>query len=386
MTLDSVNELIKFISENDKIGNKQDLCNLVRQRFSLIKDRSVYYNESFAIRFSYSKSNSFSNTIISLSNLQKYDDAPFVVCLVTPTSTHLYLANTTFITKVSHSSQKLRRDNIRGSINGSDIAKSFCNIENKPENFNKLFAIHSELGFDGNIDRLVEATNDISPSGEKYLIDPIAEQTIMDAPQRAIDFVTSKEYRILKEELDNKTKQYQNEILLASYIDNVNLRGRIIEYIIAGENDQLRSELIESIKNGTHRIPSFRTRNTLGDYCKVFENYNTATDIKTKVMTLSSAPKAYNLDKMLEYLAKDKSVFLFYFVGIMPNEVIGQVLISIFQNDLRNSTHLLKHWAGRNSRGVAQFYGPTIDQLIKTPNNNIDIGQSRKFLNDIIQY
>ena len=380
----SLYKLIDFIKRLDGQAGKARLQELVQKEFSLTKDRSVFYTDAFAIRFSSSKSTSFSNTVISLSNLQKYDDFPFVVCLNTPNKNYLFLANTTFLSKVSHSSQELREDNIRGSINGSHIVKVFNDIYNEPKNFAELFAIHSEIGFDGNLARLVEATNNISPNGSKYNIRAIDKDVILQSPQRAKDFVVSAEYSTLKSELDQMTIAYKNEIILASLIDNVNIRGRVIEYIIAGEDDRLRSEIIHTLQKGTKRIPSFRTKNTLGDFVKVFDKYNTATDIKTKVMILNSAPKAYNLDKMLEFLAKEKSVFMFYFVGIMPNQVVGQVLISMFQDDLRDTTHLLKHWAGRNSRGVSQFSGQTIDTLIKEPNNNIDIVKSQDFLEKIM--
>jgi hypothetical protein len=33
---------------------------------------------------------------------------------------------------------------------------------------------------------------------------------------------------------------------------------------------------------------------------------------------LSSNPKAYNLDKMLEYLSHERSVFLVYLIGVKP--------------------------------------------------------------------
>lgn len=380
----SLYRLVSFIERLDGKVNKARLQELVQREFSLIKDRSVFYTDTFAIRFSSSKSTSFSNTVISLSNLQKYDDFPFIVCLNTPNKNYLFLANTTFLSKVSHSSQELREDNIRGSINGSDIVKVFNGIDNEPKNFAELFAIHSEIGFDGNLARLVEATNNISPNGSKYNIRATDKDVILQAPQRAKGFVASAEYNILKSELDQMTMAYKNEIILASLIDNVNIRGRVIEYIIAGEDGKLRNEIIDALQKGTKRIPSFRTKNTLGDFIKIFDRYDTATDIKTKVMVLNSAPKAYNLDKMLEFLAKEKSVFMFYFVGIMPKQVVGQALISMFQNDLRNTTHLLKHWAGRNSRGVSQFSGQTIDSLIKEPNNDIDIIKSQDFLENIM--
>ena len=157
--VDQIYLLIAFIEGLDGKADKTKLSKLVQAEFGLTKDRSVFYNDVFAIRFSSSQSNSFSNTVISLSALQKYDDLPFIVCLNTPTKNHLYLANTTFITKVSHSSQQLRVDNIRGSINGSDIAKIFIGFENCPKNFIDLYAIHAEIGFGGNLARLVEATN-----------------------------------------------------------------------------------------------------------------------------------------------------------------------------------------------------------------------------------
>jgi len=376
---------INFIKSKDGIGNKSVLIGEVQKKFKLTKDRSVYYSRSFSVRFSYSASSSFSNTIISLSNLQKYDDLPFLVCLVTLDKNILYLANTTFLQKISHSSQELRVDNIKGSINGSNIVKKFAGLTNAPENFEKLFSIHAELGFDGNLIRLVEATNNISPSGRKFAISAIAKTTINKAPERAIRFVGSKEYLQLKSGLDSKVKQYKNEILIAGFIENVNIRGRIIEYLIVGENEKLRASLIKALHNSNKIIPSFRTKNSLGDYIRIFDKYNTATDVKTKIMVLSSNPKAYNIDKLLEFLSKDKSVFMFYFIGIEPNEIVNQILISMFQTELLESTIILKHWAGRNSRGVTQFEGETIRRLILSSNNKINKEESNQFLNKLIE-
>ena len=378
-------DFIEFIRSRDGIGNKSRLISEAQKKFGLTKDRSVYYSEYFSVRFSFSSSISFSNTVISLSNLQKYDDLPFIVCLVTPGKNILYLANTTFLQKISHSSQELRIDNIRGSLNGSDIVKEFNGISNSPENFEKLFSIHAELGFDGNLTRLVEATTNISPSGKKFVISTKQKNIITNSIDRAIEFVKSKEYLVLKSELDAKVQQYKTEILIAGFIENVNIRGRIIEYLIAGEDDKLRSELIEALHRSSQKIPGFRTKNTLGDYTRIFAKYHTTTDVKTKIMVLSSNPKGYNIDKLLEFLSSDQSVFMFYFIGLEPNKIINQILISMFQVDLLRSTILLKHWSGRHSRGVTQFEGVTIHKLILSPNNNIDNKESRIFLNTLIE-
>jgi hypothetical protein len=377
-------ELVDFIKSKDGIGNKSVLLGEVQKKFGLTRDRSIYYSENFAIRFSSSNSLSFSNTVLSLSNLQKYDELPFLVCLVTPEKNFTYLANTTFLQKISHSSQKLRIDNIRGSFNGSDVVKEFNGLLNSPANFQKLFSIHEEIGFNGNLARLVETTTGISPSGKKYEVSNNAILTINLAPERARDFVESKEYFDLKSDLDKKVERYKTEILIAGFIENMNIRGRIIEYLIAGEDDVLRANLVKELHNTNKKISRFGTKNDLGDYTKIFDLYHTATDIKTKIMILKSNPKAYNIDKMLEFLSKEKSVFMFYFIGIEPGKIVAQTLISMFQKDLLASTILLKHWAGRNSRGVTQLEGEKIHELILSSNNKIDITESRTFLEKLI--
>lgn len=142
---------------------------------------------------------------------------------------------------------------------------------------------------------------------------------------------------------------------------------------------------MDALHQASNIIPGFRTRNTLADYIRKFNKYDTATDVKTKIMVLNSNPKGYNIDKLLEFLSTDKSVFMIYFIGIEPNKIINRVLTSIFQVDLMKSTILLKHWAGRNSRGVTQFEGEAIHKLIYAPNNNVDEQQSINFLSTLME-
>lgn len=380
----SINKLVAFIKKHDGINDKAKLSSLVIDHFQLTKDRSVFYCAEFAIRFSSSAKESFSNTVLSLSNLQKFDARPFIVCLVTPDKNLALLANTSLLKKISHSSQELRENNIRGSFNGSDIMREFEGISNNTENLVRLFNIHAGIGFEGNLPRLVEATNNISPTGKKFEIHAAQLKKILDAPARAIAFVNSPEFQVLQDELDKKVSQFQNEILLAALIENVNVRGRIIEYLIAGEDVLLRQEIIDALQKNTKGIPPFKTENSLGDYTRIFAKFHTETDVKTKIMILDSNPKAYNLDKILEFLAEDHSVFMFYFVGVEPGKIVNAVLISIFQEQLLNATILLKHWAGRNSRGVSQFEGKTISKLIHHPEKNIDAVAAKKFLERLI--
>lgn len=386
--MSKVYDFVNFIiSHNGILNDKAKLSQLAGSQFNLTQDRSVFYCDQFAVRFSSSNTGpSFSNTVLSLSNLRKFDHIPFFVCLVTPEHNYLMLGNSTFLKKISHSSQELRVDNIRGSFNGSDIAREINGLENIPKNFARLFDIHRELGFEGNLPRLVDTTNNIVPSGHKFIVTPSAYELILSAPSRAASFINSECAIVLKQELDKRVEDFKNEILIASMIENVNVRGRIIEYLIAGEDEGLRRKLIEALqnRNSNEGIPAFKTENSLGDYQRVFDEYFTETDVKTKIMILSSNPKAYNLDKILEFLSTEKSVFLFYFVGVDPAKIANTVLISMFQTDLMESTILLKHWSGRNSRGVSQFDGRTIESLIRSPKNNIDIIKAQRFLDGIL--
>jgi len=380
----SVNRLIKLLQEKNGINDKAKLASLVASHFKLIKDRSVFYCENFAVRFSASANQHFGNTVASLSKLHKFDDRPFIVCVVTPDKNYTFLANTSLLKRISHSSQKLRENNIRGSFNGSDIMRELEGIENNSANLEKLFNIHAGVGFEGNLARLVEATNNISPTGKKFEVDATHSKQILAAPTRASAFVNSVDAKSLKTELDEKVAKFKNEILLAALIENVNVRGRVIEYLIAGEDDRLRQEIVNALQNSTGGIPQFKTENSLGDYTKNFEHYRTETDVKTKIMILDSNPKAYNLDKMLEFLATEHSVFMFYFVGVEPGKIVNTVLVSMFQKRLLNATILLRHWAGRNSRGVSQFEGKAISQLILHPEKDVEEVASKEFLRQVI--
>lgn len=376
--------MFELVKANNGINDKARLARIVADRFQLTKDRSVYYCTELAIRFSSSASRNFGNTVLSLSNLRKYDDRPFVVCLVTPSTNFCLLANSTLLKKISHSSQELRENNIRGSFNGSDIVREFEGINNSPENIERLFDVHAGIGFEGNLARLVEATNNISPTGIKFLVSDDAASIILAAPERAGRFLQSEDHAILKTELDTQVRRFQSEILLAALIENVNVRGRIIEYLIAGEDEALRQELIEALKAGNKGIPKFRTDNTLGDYQRSFAAFDTETDVKTKIMILSSNPKAYNLDKMLEFLGSDRSVFMFYFVGVDPGKIVNTALVSVFQRKLLEATIVLRHWSGRNSRGVTQFEGKAINDLILSPDVAIDEKAAVEFLKQVI--
>ena len=327
----------------------------------MTKDRKIYYTDCFAIRFCYSKKGTFSNTVLALSQLQKFDGIPFLVVLIRKgEDSSLYLANSSMLKKISHSSKELRRDNIKGSFNGSDIIKQYNDIPNDADHVEELFTIHQGFTWEENVERLVEATSGIKPNKQKFNPDERQLQYISSSVERAKQFVNSDDYRSLKEDLDKRVERNLQSILDASHIGNVNIRGRLIEYLITTENNAI----MEDQQNIESELSDFDTKNGLGDYTLMSPKNKIYTDIKSKLMYLNSNPKAYNVDKFLECMSEENSVFLFYFIGINEEGHYKSELCSVYDKKLIEATVLQHHWAGRATRGVAQFKGDALSKIL----------------------
>lgn len=378
-----VKKLVAFISNRDGCTDKNRLQDAVQEAFKLVKERSVYYCDWFAVRFCKAASRNFGNTVLSLSALHKFDDIPFIVCVVTPKHNHMMLANTTFLKKISHSSQRLRRDNIKGSFNGSDIMRKFEGVKNIPKNFEFLFNSHENYTFEENLDRLVETTNNIAPKGKRFMPNESQMECIRRSVDRAISFMRSAEYEILNDDLNDRVRAAESEIAIAALIDNVNMRGRIIEYLITAEDD-LKATLMRCLHT-RQPLPEIFTADELGDYERKFEDYLTETDIKTKVLSLSSNPKGYNIDKLLSFLSEEKSVYLVYVIAIDEAGTIQTRLCSMFNRQLLSGTRIIKHWAGRNSRGVTQYEGRALEKIVEDFDPGIDYEASQDIITDFLQ-
>ncbi len=382
-----IDELVEEVQNCEGIGNKEKVAAVLEELFGLEKMGAVYYGEDFAIRFASTKSNtdSVSNTVMALKHVKLHDDIPIFVCVVGPERNYLRLANATFLKKVSHSSKNLRVDNIVGNINYSDIMKEYNGIENGPGNFETLFREHSAKGFEGNIARLVEETSNIVPTGKRYVPTAEEEGIILEAPQRTYDFICSFAYNELKRELDNKTNAAKADIdlVLRSYGHDVKSRGNLIEYFITSDDEKKKEELRNKIRNN-EVVEDVKVDNDLGDYSAVVRGFKIEVDIKSKVDTLSSAPKGYNIDKLLEFLSSPASVYMLYVVLINANEDPKTHLVSIFQKQVLDKTHVQHHWAGRSRRGTGQFDGRSLEYFINDPGLFIEIEKSRSFLKGLI--
>lgn len=381
-----VHQFVDDIVSTAPTGDKDSVIKYVCSKYPFTLDRKVYYCRYFAVRFSYSQSGAFSNTVLSLSALQKYDKIPFFVVLVrNGASNVIYLANSTFLSKISHSSKELTMCNIKGSFNGSDIVKEYNGLKNSPENFDELFALHEGLEWDDNLFRLVEASSAIKPKSQKFNPNEAELCNIYNSVSRASSFVTSENLQVLNQDLNERCNKCRDAILVASHIENVNLRGRLIEFLITAD-DALRDRISAILRDREQLLPEFSTHDDLGDYIRVFENGKTYTDIKTKILYLDSAPKAYNVDKFLEKMAESDSSFFFFLIGIDEHGVFNTALCSVYHDDLIDASVVQHHWAGRATRGVVQLNGKVLNQILsdKAFVNNIDQQKATNYLKDLL--
>jgi hypothetical protein len=177
---------------------------------------------------------------------------------------------------------------------GHDIVRLYENIENVPRNFNALFDIHSQFTWQENIERLVEKTNAIVPIGIRFVPSTQQRDNILEAPIIASMLSQHPEYVQLGEELSQVVQSNVEAILKAGEIDNVNQRGNTIEQIIT------RSGNFHGVEDITRTLK-------LGTEVRV--------DIKTKILTLTSNPKGYNIDKILRTLSARNTIFFFLLCG-----------------------------------------------------------------------
>ncbi|MFG3493931.1 hypothetical protein [Streptomyces sp. NPDC047886] len=308
------------------------------EAFRPLRARSVFVGDGYGVRFSEARTGSFSNTVLSLSALRSHDARPFVVVVVRDTGLEFLLANSTFLKKASHSSHRLTVDNVRGSFNGGDILREYQGLRNSPENFDALFASHAAFTWEENLERLVGATNDVA--GRDLRFRPTEEQTaqILRGPERAARVMGARAFRQVGEELADIVRARSDAILRSARVENVNVRGNDIERHITG-------------LGGGHG-------HRLDDLVREFPGGVLSIDVKTKLLDRASAPKAYNIDKTLAFLATPDSVPAFLMVGIdLRRATVSAVLLPIFEVTLLRATRVQHHWAGRNSRGVTQLTG-----------------------------
>jgi len=357
-------DFIRAVRRDSNNADKSVLQEAFCKKFHPQRQRSVFAGDGYALRFSEANTGSFSNTVLSLSALQKHDAHPFVVVVSRPQTVDFLLSNSTFLKKISHSSHQLRVDNLKGSFNGTDIILEYEGVRNAPENFELLFSQHSAFSWAENLERLVEATNAIVAKNIRFNPNEAQRQLILDAPKRAADALASDEFLATEAELLSLVKANSDAILAAARLDNVNLRGNAIEQLLTcGANAHELGDLTRPLRGGQLLI-----------------------DIKTKLLDRASAPKAYNVDKALTFLATPGSIFAFFMIGVDTKEgTISARLLPILERSLLSATVVQHHWAGRGSRGVTQLSGRFAEASKAHYKPEVDIEQARKYLFDLLE-
>lgn len=359
---DSIDFMLGVKSENPA-ADKAFLQSAFVRALNPTKVRSALVADRFAFRFSEVKTRSFKGTVCGLSTLQKCDTNPFVIVVVRPDVVEFVLANTSLLKKISHGSLKFRTDNIKGSFNGTDIMSEYAGLPNAPEHFEELFALHSAFTWEENVERLVESTNAIVGRDNRFQPSDAEKAVIMTAPERAAAAIAGPQFQEAERELRELVNNQRDAILHAAQIDNVNLRGNAIEQLLTG------------VANA----------HELGDLVRPLADGRLVIDIKTKLLDRASAPKAYNIDKMLTFLAEPGSVFAFFMIGVdVRAGSVSTRLLPVLENALLEATRVQHHWAGRTSRGVTQLSGQYGRASASDYQPVVDIARARSFLGRLL--
>jgi hypothetical protein len=346
--------------------SKKDLESFLKHTLNLEKQRSVFTSNSHSFRVSEVRGGKkgFSNVVLSLSALLKYDDKPFVVIVVRDNSLEFLLSNTAFLKKISHSSHTLSENNIKGSFLGQDIFENYNEMVNTVSNFKNLFELHRSISLSENIQRLVNSTNSIVAKNNRYEPNEAEIASIMLAPCRYKDFFESDDYKNLEVTLCKKIELQKSNILQASEDQNINTRGNAIEQIITeGSNGHKTEDFIFEVSNQVRIL----------------------IDIKTKLNHLSSNPKAFNIDKILKILSNKKEIFCFLILVIdVKRQCIESRLIPILATEFISMLRVQHHWAGRKSRGVTQMSG-NINSLVDKQNSlSFHLNTARTYLHGLL--
>ena len=364
MKLSEAISALKAFKKQNPSANKATLEAFFGDKTKLSKSRSVFLGKDYAFRFSEANTSSFSNVVLSLSTLKKYDNLPVVVCIVRQDRLDFRLCNATFVKKIGHSSHNFTPAKIRGSFLGHDILDEFEGIPNREDRFEELVALHAGYSWDDNVSRLAESTSAIVPRSMRFEADGAHLDFIHSAPARAREALLAPGYKLAETTLTNLvTKNSANLLRAAAASDNVNLRGNELERILTGAT----------------------TAHRLDDIAYQLGGGRLVVDIKTKLLDRASAPKAYNIDRTLALLAQPGTVFAFFFVGLnISRGTVSSRLASLFDPTIIRATRVQMHWSSASGRGATQLTGDLAPLFAPTYVASVDLDGGTKMLQSFL--
>lgn len=56
----------------------------------------------------------------------------------------------------------------------------------------------------------------------------------------------------------------------------------------------------------------------------------------------------------------------------------------MYNRQLLSGTRIIKHWAGRNSRGVTQYDGKSLEEIIFEFDSSIDVDAANEFILNLL--
>jgi hypothetical protein len=140
----------------------------------------------------------------------------------------------------------------------------------------------------------------------------------------------------------------------------VNVRGNRIEQLVTGRGD-------------TRSVGDMQFRMNDGTSLDI--------EIKTKLLDRASAPKAYNIDKLLRLYGAGTAAISYCFIGIdLGNSRLVVRTVSVLDAHLLAATRVQEHWAGRNSRGVTHLREGLERVFEPAFTEDIEVGRAQSFL------
>jgi hypothetical protein len=364
MTIGRLVAFVRAWRAKDPAASKADLVAAVTPAFSLRPDGALLVCDSFVVRISSSTSSAFSNTVVAIKKIVEFDRRPVIACLITPREIRMLMANSSFIRKVSHSSHGLDSTKLVGSILGTDIVDTHEGLANAPEHFDALWRLHTTADREANLARIIAATRSIVGGARVWTPSADERANVLAAPGLAERVSQSAQYKSAAADLDRRVQAQREPILEAATDSNSKTRGDAIERIVTG-----------SAKS-----------QALGDLTIIVAGTTIDVDVKSKRLDLTSAPKAYNVDKFLREIARGNRLLAMLFIGVdLKARTLRTRLISVLDQTLLAATRIDKSWSGRGTRGHAQFSGDLRRVLEPSFRETIDIAQASTFLNALIE-
>lgn len=361
-------EKIKQFYQNNTVYWKDEIIRLINEDFPLFKiKRSLYAdtNNNYIVRFLWTKFDQWtpSNTFLSIKTIYEFDDKPIIVVLVRPNSFDISLWNTSFVSKVSHSSKNALYDEntgeftLSGSVNYPNLYHDGNDFEHIVENWN----FHYSSDSDHNIRRILKKTSEI----EWYWFEKVVltEDAIEDFVKKSMNF-------------HYETFNDLSITIERSFYDH---KDEIVEIFNNEPSTKRRWEKIQSvitwIQDNDHEFADMYYE--IGDKSILL-------NIKTIDLTLpssDSAPQAFNIDKLLNNIDYDDEFTFYFFVITKTTDGVFYSLINFLEERaIRSYGNAMNHWSGQNARGHMQVSWISDLVLNQDASNEISYENSVKFI------